>query len=118
MTTAQITEIIGSANVYVSGTKTRLHIPSINYIAFSKDKNVIRGDIRDVRFLFDSANEILEVVYCRPFSQIYLLPAHGNYDIMDLNGVSTIFEHLSDFETGDLLVDYFTFESITTIGLK
>jgi len=118
MTTVQIIDILGSENMYVSGTKTRLHIPSISYVAFLKDKTVVKGDIRNVRFLFDSTNEILEVVYCRPFSQIGLTPSHGNYDILDLDGVSTVFEYMAEPSTGELVVDYFTFESITTIGLR
>jgi hypothetical protein len=112
MTAAQIEAIIGSENM---GGSTRLHIPSILYIAFKKDKNVVKADVNDVRFLFNTDTDLLEIVFCRPFSTTGQLPKHGNYDILDVNGVSTVFEYMTG-ENG-LYVDFYAFDSITTIGL-
>jgi hypothetical protein len=112
MTEAQIVAVVGSGNM-----NSLSHIPGIRYVTFKKDMNVIKSDIRNVRFKFDTTNDILEVVYVRPFSQNSNLPPHGNYDTMDLDGVSTVFEYLTDVVTGDVVRDYFSFDSITTIGL-
>ena len=113
MTTAQITSIIGAENL-----DARIHIPEIAHIAFFKDKNVIKSDIKDVRFKFDTNNTMLEVIYVRPYSQDGTQPPHGNYDTLDWDGTSTIFEYLTDVETGSVIVDYFAFSSITMIVLK
>ena len=113
MTEAQIVAALGSANMdeYVV-------IPGLRYIGFKKDKNVIRSDIRDVRLKFDTTNDILEVIYVRPFSQSGNLPPHGNYDTMDLEGVSTVFEYLTEFNGTDVIVDYYSFDSIAVLGFN
>ena len=113
MTAAQITSILGVNNI---GTVNFIHIPTIIYIAFKKDKNVLRSDIADIRFRFNMVQELMEVVYCRPYSKQGTLPPHPHYDILDYQGVSTVFEYLTD-ENNQLLVDYYDFDSITTIGL-
>jgi hypothetical protein len=111
MTAAQIESIIGSSNMNIL-----THVPEIMYIAFKKDANVLRADINTIRFKFDKVNNILEVVYVRPFSQKGTLPEHEKYSTLDLDGVSTIFEHLTK-ANGETIVDYYSFDSITTIGL-
>jgi hypothetical protein len=113
MTKNQIIAILGSQNI-----DNILHIPMIKYVALTKEKSAIRADIKDVRFKFDTTNDIMEVIYCRPYSQTGTLPPHDNYDTMDLNGVSTIFEYLTDVETGELIVDYYSFSGIAVIGLE
>jgi hypothetical protein len=97
-----------------------VHIPGLRYIAFRKDKFVIRSDVRDVRFKFDTVNEILEVVYVRPYAtaESGKLPWHGNYETSDLDGVSTVFEYLSNQETGETIRDFYSFEGITTLGFN
>jgi hypothetical protein len=113
MTEAQIIAALGAENMddYVS-------IPGLRYIGFKKDKNVVRSDIRDVRLKFDTTNDILEVVYVRPFSQSESYPPHGNYDEMDLEGVSTVFEYLTEFNGTDVIKDYYSFDSITVLGFN
>ncbi len=113
MTEAQIIAAVGAGNM-----DAYVYIPGLRYIGFSKDKNVIRSDIRDVRFKFDTTNDVLEVVYVRPFSQDGNYPPHGNYDEMDLEGVSTVFEYLTEVGTDDVIVDYYSFESITVMGFN
>lgn len=113
MTESQIVAALGAENM-----DAYVVIPGLRYIGFSKDKNVIRSDIRDVRFKFDTTNDILEVVYVRPYSQNGNLPPHGNYDTMDLDGVSTIFEYLTEFNGTDVIVDYYSFDSITVLGFN
>lgn len=113
MTESQIIAVLGAGNMddYVS-------IPQLRYVGFKKDRNVIRTDIRDVRIKFDTTNDVLEVVYVRPFSQSGSIPPHGNYDTMDLDGVSTIFEYLTEVDSSDVIRDYYSFESITVLGFN
>ncbi len=113
MTEAQIVAALGAGNMddYVT-------IPELRYIGFKKDRNVIRTDIRDVRVKFDTTNDVLEVVYVRPFSQNGNIPPHGNYDTLDLDGVSTIFEYLTEVGTEDVIRDYYSFDSITVLGFN
>lgn len=111
MTASQVEAILGAGNMDVLA-----HIPELVYIAFKKDKVVLRSDITDIRFKFDTTNSILEVVHCRPYSQNSNTPPHGNYDTLDLEGVSTIFEYMTD-SNGDIVKDYYAFDGITTIGL-
>jgi hypothetical protein len=113
MTRNQIIAILGEENI-----DELMHIPTIKYVALTKERSAIRADIRDVRFKFDTTNDIMEIVYCRPYSQTGTLPPHNNYDTMDLDGVSTIFEYLTDVETGEVIVDYYSFSGIATIGLE
>jgi len=113
MTKNQIIAILGEENI-----DELLHIPSIKYIALRKEMSALKSDIKDIRFKFDTVNDILEVVYCRPYSQNGTLPPHNNYDIKDLNDVSTVFEYLTDVETGELIVDYYSFEGIAVIGVE
>jgi hypothetical protein len=121
MTASQIESLIGSENMNVL-----THIPSVMFIAFKKDKTIVRSAIEEVRIKFDSETEIgngefaniLEVVYVRPFSQNGTLPPHSNYDIIDFNGVSTVFEYMTDLATGEVIRDYYDFDSISTISLR
>jgi len=112
MTAAQIEAILGEETMDIL-----THIPELLYIAFKKDRNVLRSDIKDIRFKFDTDNSILEVVYVRPYSQTGAIPPHGNHDILDLGGVSTIFEYMTD-KDNKVVKDYYSFDSITTIGLS
>jgi hypothetical protein len=121
MTASQIEFLVGESNMNVL-----THIPSIMFIAFKKDKTIIRSAIDEVRVKFDSETDIgsgqkaniLEVIYVRPFSQKGTLPVHGNYDIMDYYGVSTVFEYMTDVRTGEVVKDYYDFDSIVTIALR
>jgi hypothetical protein len=113
MTKNQIIAILGSENI-----DNILHIPMIKYVALTKEKSAIRSDMKDVRFRFNTTNDIMEVIYCRPYSQSGKFPPHEYYDVMDLNGVSTVFEWLRDVETGELIVDYYSFSGIAVIGLE
>jgi len=114
MTSAQILTILGAGNM-----DARLYIDDIKYIAFyGKDKNPKFSEIDKIRFLFDTTNEILEVSFCRPYSQNLLeIPEHGQYDQLDYNGIPTIFEYLVDIN-GDLIVDYYSFDSISAFVLR
>jgi hypothetical protein len=113
MTAAQIIEIIGSDRMNV-----RIALPDITLIAFNKDKNVIFSEVARTRFLFDTVNEILEVSYCRPYSNnLSDTPEHEKYDQYVLNGQELIFEYLTDSE-GNIIKDYYTFNSIRTISFK
>jgi hypothetical protein len=112
MTASQIQAILGEDNMNVIA-----HIPSLLYIALKKDKTVLRSDIRDIRFKFDTTNSILEVIYCRPYSQSGTEPPHGNFDTIDFYGVSTIFEYMTD-ENEDIIKDYYDFDGIVTLGLS
>jgi hypothetical protein len=113
VTSSQIEFILGSANM-----NEYVHIPQLRYLTLTKDRTVIKSDIKNVRFKFDTVNGILEVVYVRPFSQNGKLPHHGNYDTMDLDGVGTVFEYLSDVETNDVIRDFYGIEEICVVGLS
>jgi len=112
MTTAQITAIIGIENL-----DDRVYVDDIQFISFGKDKNLTFSEQKRVRFFFDTANEILEVSICRPYSTNGSLPTHGQYDTLDYNGVSTVFEYLVNADK-TLVVDYYGFEAISLISLR
>jgi hypothetical protein len=113
MTTAQITEILG-----VNNLDARVYIPEMDFISFGKDKNVTFSEIKRVRFLFDTTNEVLEISLCRPYSEnLADIPAHGQYDILNHKDKDYVFEYLVD-TNGDLIVDYYGFESISLINLR
>jgi hypothetical protein len=114
MTSAKIQAVLGSGIF-----DQRIYIGEIHYIQFyGKDKNPIFSDLPRTRFLFDNTNKILEVTFCRPYSyNIADIPNHGHYDILEYNGVQTVFEYLTD-KDGNLIVDYYSFDSISTIVLR
>jgi hypothetical protein len=113
MTTAQITEILGISNL-----DARVYIPEMDFISYGKDKNVTFSEIKRVRFFFDTVNEVLEVSLCRPYSEnLADIPAHEQYDIINHKGKDYVFEYLVD-ANGELIVDYYGFESIMLINLK
>ena len=112
MTEAQIISVLGAGNM-----DTRTFIDDVVFISFGKDKNIMYEEIHRVRFLFDTTNDMLEVSFCRPFSQNAEEPAHGKFDIIDWKGVSTVFEYLVD-SAGDLIADYYPFSSISLISLR
>jgi hypothetical protein len=112
MTTTQITAILGEENL-----DSVLHIDKLHYVTFSKDKNVIFPNRNKYRLEFDTTNEILKIYTVRAYSIDGTEPTHGNFDTLVVNGESVIFEFLTDTQ-GETIVDYYSFESIVTIGLK
>lgn len=112
MNTEQITEIIGSDNM-----NERLYIDKIHFLGFEKDKQMVFSDVQRTRFLFDTTHEILEVSYCRPYSQTGQTPVHGEFDTYTVKGKEIIFEYLLD-ENKELVIDYYPFDSLITINLR
>jgi len=112
MTTAQLTAILGAENL-----DSVLHIDKIHFLAFSKDKNVIFANRNKYRFEFDTTNEILKVYTVRAYSTDASEPDHGNFETLTVNGESVVFEFLTDTD-GNEIIDYYSFQSIVTIGLK
>jgi hypothetical protein len=94
--------------------------PNIRYIIVKKDKKVIVPVKDERRLYFDMTNDIMEIVICRPYSTYRAgidtpeYPSHNNYDEMMENGITTVYEHLTD-KFGNLVVDYYPFDSIVMI---
>jgi hypothetical protein len=118
MTATQIEAILGASSMdkTVNGTGGMLHIPSMRYITFKKDRMVLSSDVNNIRFKFNTSKDIMEVVYVRLFSRSGTIPPHENYDAPIDGNSDIIFEYMSDVN-GDLVKDYYSFDSITTIGL-
>jgi hypothetical protein len=114
MNTLQLTKIIGSHNLNTAG---HVYIDDIKYIAFSEQKGYLHSDILETRFKFDTTTNLLEVVYCWPYSKSGKTPAHGNYDSHTKHGTTIVFEFLTDLN-GDLIIDYYDFARIKTIGMR
>jgi hypothetical protein len=123
MTKSQLIELLGVNNIDTEGW---IYIDKIDCISFAKDLNTIKSEITNTRFKFDGYTSIgenlkanvLEVIFVRPFSQNGTLPEHGKYDILDYQGVQTVFEYLTNPATGEVLVDYYSFDDITVIDFK
>jgi hypothetical protein len=113
MTATQIGAILGSSSMDTVGM---IHIPEMRYITFKKDRMVLSSEISNIRFRFDTTNDIMEVVYVRLFSRSGTIPPHNNYDAPVDGNTDIIFEYMSD-SNGDVVKDYYSFDSITTIGL-
>lgn len=113
MTATQIEAILGAGSMDTVGM---IHIPEMRYITFKKDRMVLSSDIANIRFRFDTTNDIMEVVYVRLFSRSGSTPPHGNYDAPVDGNTDIIFEYMCD-ANGDVVKDYYSFDAITTIGL-
>jgi len=119
MTTAQLTEILGEESLDTYNEDENKIFISLHDTVFSfsvsKTKYVLSAEVERTRFHFDTENEVMSVAYCRKFSTTGQLPPHGNYDVIDVNGISTVFEYLTS-PSGNIIVDYYAFSSITIVN--
>ena len=115
MTKAQVLQVLTEVNdapdVYTALT-------DVNYIAVTQTSNLLFCRQKDIRFRFDTTNEIMEVIKCRAYSQGDSLqyPGHSHYDEMDNNGVPTVYEYLVDINN-DIVLDYYSFDAITLFAI-
>jgi hypothetical protein len=118
MTTSQLTELIGVNNLDTYSGENLLFISlheSVFSFSVAKAKYVLSAEVNRTRFHFDTTNEIVSVAYCRKFSTTGQFPPHGNYDVISVDGVSTVFEYLTN-PSGRVIVDYYPFSSITIVN--
>jgi hypothetical protein len=118
MTTAQLTELIGLESLDTYSGEDLLFISlhgTIFSFGLAKTKYILSAEVNRTRFHFDTTNEIMSVAYCRKFSTTGQFPPHGNYDVIEVEGVSTVFEYLTS-PSGNIIVDYYPFSSITIVN--
>jgi hypothetical protein len=118
MTTSQLTELLGeeSLDTYTGEDKLFISLHDVIFsFSVSKTKYVLSSEVSRTRFHFDTDVEVMSVAYCRKFSTTNQYPPHGNYDVIDIDGVSTVYEYLTN-PNGDIIVDYYPFSSITIVN--
>lgn len=80
-------------------------------IVISKEENLYT-DINKYRIKFNSTQNMIERIMVRKFSNdINNVPKHGNYDISTENGISTVYEYITD-KYGNIVTDYYMYDSV------
>jgi hypothetical protein len=93
-------------------------LTGVRYITFKEDNNTVFVKLSSVRFNFDSANELIDIIPCSEFSHdSQVVPNHGNYDIyIDEKNITTVYEYLTD-KNGNIISDVYSYDNLIGFGL-